>query len=139
MSIDRKKAFSTRSIHTGEPADPSTQAVEPSLVLSTNFVFDPDSADFSAETLNEKTPNVYARWSSPTVRALEVKLADLEDGEDALCFASGMELSPLLFWVRCIVAIISCSAMFAMPEWRSWRATRCRASALKSQRRTSPI
>jgi O-acetylhomoserine/O-acetylserine sulfhydrylase-like pyridoxal-dependent enzyme len=90
MSIDRKKAFSTRSIHTGEPADPSTQAVEPSLVLSTNFVFDPDSADFSAETLNEKTPNVYARWSSPTVRALEVKLADLEDGEDALCFASGM-------------------------------------------------
>jgi cystathionine beta-lyase/cystathionine gamma-synthase len=85
MSIDRKKAFSTRSIHTGEPADPSTQAVEPSLVLSTNFVFDPDSADFSA-----KTPNVYARWSSPTVRALEVKLADLEDGEDALCFASGM-------------------------------------------------
>jgi len=90
MSIDRMKAFSTRSIHTGEPADPSTQAVEPSLVLSTNFVFNPDDAGFSAETLNDKTPNVYARWSTPTVRALEVKLADLEDGEDALCFASGM-------------------------------------------------
>jgi cystathionine beta-lyase/cystathionine gamma-synthase len=90
MSIDRKKAFSTRSIHTGEPVDPSTQAVEPSLVLSTNFVFNPDDAGFSAETLNDKTPNVYARWSTPTVRALEVKLAYLEDGEDALCFASGM-------------------------------------------------
>ena len=90
MSIHRKKAFSTRSIHTGEPTDPSTQAVEPSLVLSTNFVFNPDDAGFSAETLDDKTPNVYARWSTPNVRALEVKLADLEDGEDALCFASGM-------------------------------------------------
>jgi len=90
MSTPRKRAFSTRSIHSGEPVDPSTQAVEPSLVLSTNFVFDPDAAGFSAETLDDKTPNVYARWSTPTVRALEVKLADLEDAEDALCFASGM-------------------------------------------------
>jgi cystathionine beta-lyase/cystathionine gamma-synthase len=90
MSTYHKKAFSTRSIHTGEPADPSTQAVEPSLVLSTNFVFNPDEAGFSAETLDDKTPNVYSRWSTPTVRALEEKLADLEDGEDALCFASGM-------------------------------------------------
>jgi methionine-gamma-lyase len=90
MSTPRKRAFSTRSIHSGEPVDPSTQAVEPSLVLSTNFVFDPDTAGFSAETLDDKTPNVYARWSTPTVRALEVKLADLEDAEDALCFASGM-------------------------------------------------
>ena len=90
MSTPRKRAFSTRSIHSGEPVDPSTQAVEPSLVLSTNFVFDPDAAGCSAETLDDKTPNVYARWSTPTVRALEVKLADLEDAEDALCFASGM-------------------------------------------------
>jgi cystathionine beta-lyase/cystathionine gamma-synthase len=90
MSSSRKKAFSTRSIHVGEPTEFATQAVEPSLVLSTNFVFNPDEAGFSAETLDEKTPNVYARWSTPTVRALEEKLADLEDGEDALCFASGM-------------------------------------------------
>jgi cystathionine gamma-synthase/methionine-gamma-lyase len=90
MSVPGKKAFSTRSIHTGEPVDPTTQAVEPSLVLSTNFVFDPDAAGFSAETLDEKTPNVYARWSTPNERSLEEKLADLEDGEDALCFASGM-------------------------------------------------
>jgi cystathionine beta-lyase/cystathionine gamma-synthase len=90
MSTNRKKAFSTRSIHTGEPTDPATQAVEPSLVLSTNFVFNPDEAGFSAETLSDKTPNVYARWSTPNVRALEEKLADLEEGEDALCFASGM-------------------------------------------------
>src|ERR1039457_1717658 len=90
MSVPGKKAFSTRSIHTGEPVDPTTQAVEPSLVLSTNFVFDPDAAGFSAETLDEKTPNVYARWYTPNERSLEEKLADLEDGEDALCFASGM-------------------------------------------------
>jgi cystathionine beta-lyase/cystathionine gamma-synthase len=97
MSSSRKKAFSTRSIHVGEPTEAGTQAVEPSLVLSTNFVFNPDEAGFSAETLDEKTPNVYARWSTPTVRALEAKLADLEDGEDALSFASGMGAISALF------------------------------------------
>jgi cystathionine gamma-synthase len=83
-------SFSTRAIHTGEPLERPTGAVEPSITLSTNFAADPDSVGFSAESLGDDSPYFYARWSTPTVRALEEKLASLEGGEDALCFASGM-------------------------------------------------
>lgn len=85
-----KNSFRTRALHVGEPADPVHGAVEPSLVLSTNFVADPATVGFSAEDLSENTPYFYSRWATPTVHALEEKLADLEGGEAALCFASGM-------------------------------------------------
>jgi cystathionine beta-lyase/cystathionine gamma-synthase len=90
MSEERKLALRTRALHVGEVPDPATKAVETPLILSTNFVTDPDSSGFSAVDMKENDPYLYARWSTPTVRGLEEKLASLEDGEDALCFASGM-------------------------------------------------
>ena len=90
MSDSEPLAFRTRSIHAGEPAEAAHGAVEPSLVLSTNFVADPATVGFSAEALTEDSPYFYSRWATPTVHALEEKLASLEGGEDALCFASGM-------------------------------------------------
>ena len=48
------------------------------------------------ETLGEDLPNLYTRWSNPTVRQLEVKLASLEEGEDAVAFGSGMAASSAL-------------------------------------------
>jgi cystathionine beta-lyase/cystathionine gamma-synthase len=60
------------------------------LVLSTTFRAHPEGVGFSAEDMGEQSPYFYARWSTPTVRTLERRLADLEGGEDALCFASGM-------------------------------------------------
>jgi len=90
MTEDRKFALRTRALHVGEKTDPTTKSVEAPLILSTNFVTDPDSSGFSAVDLRDGDPYLYARWSTPTVRGLEEKLADLEDAEDALCFASGM-------------------------------------------------
>lgn len=90
MAYEIESSFATRAIHVGEPIDQTNGAVEPSITLSTNFSTDPESVGFSADSLNAETPYFYARWSTPTVRALEEKLADLEGGEDALCFASGM-------------------------------------------------
>jgi cystathionine beta-lyase/cystathionine gamma-synthase len=40
--------------------------------------------------MRDEQPFFYARWGSPTVRVLERQLADLDDGEDAVCFATGM-------------------------------------------------
>lgn len=90
MSENARLAMRTRALHVGEDPDPVTKAVEPPLVLSTNFIADPDTVGFSAVDMKDDDPYFYARWSTPTVRGLERKLADLEDGEDALCFASGM-------------------------------------------------
>jgi len=90
MSEEERFALRTRALHIGESPDPTTKSLEAPLVLSTNFITDPDSSGFSATDLKEDDPYLYARWSTPTVRGLEQKLADLEEGEDALCFGSGM-------------------------------------------------
>ncbi|MFL5354898.1 trans-sulfuration enzyme family protein [Archangium sp.] len=60
------------------------------LVMSTTFRAHPEGVGFSAVDMGEESPYFYARWSTPTVRTLERRLAELEGGEDALCFASGM-------------------------------------------------
>jgi methionine-gamma-lyase len=51
---------------------------------------------FSARNRSGYEGYVYARLSNPTVRQLEEKLAALEAGEAALCFASGMAASHAL-------------------------------------------
>ncbi len=60
------------------------------LVMSTTFRAHPEGVGFSAADMGEESPFFYARWSTPTVRTLERRLAELDGGEDALCFASGM-------------------------------------------------
>jgi O-acetylhomoserine/O-acetylserine sulfhydrylase-like pyridoxal-dependent enzyme len=85
-----KYGLQTRSIHAGETPDPSTHASAPNIVMSTTFVVDDASAQFSANALGEDAPFVYTRWGNPTVNQLEAKLANLEGGEAAVAFGSGM-------------------------------------------------
>lgn len=79
----------TRAIHAGEAPDPATGASSPNIVMSSTFVTD-EPAGFSTYELTPESPYVYTRWSNPTVRQLEVKIAALEGAEDAAAFASGM-------------------------------------------------
>ena len=58
--------------------------------MSTTFVTEDAATGFSAQSLADDAPYLYTRWSNPTVRQLEMKLADLENGEDAVVFGSGM-------------------------------------------------
>ncbi len=79
----------TLAVHAGEFVDPVTRASSPNLVMSATFA--PDSVTgFSARDEQGYEGFVYSRVSSPTVRQLEMKLAALEGGEAALCFASGV-------------------------------------------------
>lgn len=87
----------TLAIHGGEEPLPGSTSVSPDIVLSTNFIVDPETIGFSAESLGADSPYFYARWASPTVDALERKLALLEDGEAAVAFASGMAAASALF------------------------------------------
>ncbi|HOU91378.1 MAG TPA: aminotransferase class I/II-fold pyridoxal phosphate-dependent enzyme [Polyangiaceae bacterium] len=87
----------TRAIHAGETPDPVTHASAPSIAMSTTYVVSDASAQFSANALGEEAPFVYCRWGNPTVRQLELKLADLEGGEAAVAFASGMAAATALF------------------------------------------
>lgn len=94
---NKRRGIRTRSIHAGEGPDPATRASAPNLVMSTTFVIEDADAQFSANALTDDAPFVYTRWGNPTVRQLEEKLADLEQAEDAVAFASGMAATTALF------------------------------------------
>jgi methionine-gamma-lyase len=77
------------AIHAGEGPDPITGASAPNIVMSSTFVLN-EPVGFSAYDIPEDAPYVYSRWSNPTVRQLEDKLAALEQAPTCRCFASGM-------------------------------------------------
>lgn len=79
----------TRAIHAGESPDPTTGASAPAIHMSSTFVSQ-DVSGFSAHDLTEDSPFLYARWSNPSVRMLEQKIAAMQRTQDCLCMASGM-------------------------------------------------
>lgn len=88
--------ISTTAIHAGESPDPATGASAPNIVMSSTYVSE-DVAGFSAHDLNDDSPFLYTRWSNPSVRALETKIAALEGTESCLCLASGMAAASAIF------------------------------------------
>ncbi len=59
------------------------------LFLTSSYIF--DSAEMAAKYFsNEVQGNVYSRYSNPTVRAFEERLAAMEGGEQAVATSSGM-------------------------------------------------
>ena len=88
--------LSTTAIHAGEGPDPVTGASAPNIVMSSTYVA-AEVAGFSAHELGDDSPFLYTRWSNPTVRALEMKIAALEGTESCLCLASGMAAATAIF------------------------------------------
>jgi len=79
----------TLAIHAGAAADPVTGSVAPPIHLSTNFIHGPASEETYGYT--------YVRDKNPTQDRLELAMAALEGGEDALAFSSGMGATSALF------------------------------------------
>ena len=82
--------FATRAVHSGErtPKPDYTPVVSP-IHPTVGFLYDSIN-DLDAVFATTKEGYVYPRYGSPTVTALEVAMADLEGGEAAHAFASGM-------------------------------------------------
>lgn len=79
----------TRAVHAGQEPDPVTGAITTGIAQTTAFAYgslDRGAALFSGEETGWR----YSRFANPTVAALEAKLADLEGGEAAVAFGSGM-------------------------------------------------
>lgn len=75
--------FNTRQVHAGVTPDPVTGAILTPIYQSTTFV-QKSVDEYLAKGFS------YSRSGNPTVRALEIKLADLEGGADCACFSTGM-------------------------------------------------
>ena len=81
----------TVALDGGLVPNPVTGAIQPDISMSVNNIFTPGSAGFSAEGADlADLPFLYARWTNPTTRALETRLAALEGAEDALATATGV-------------------------------------------------
>jgi O-succinylhomoserine sulfhydrylase len=78
----------TRAIRAGIRRTGEAEHAEP-IFTSSSFLFDsPEEA--AAKFAGEADGNVYSRYTNPTVRAFEERLASLEQGESAVATASGM-------------------------------------------------
>ena len=73
--------FSTRAIHAGNEADPSTGAVAPPIFATSTY---------AQEELGKTKGYDYSRAGNPTRTRLEENLASLEGGIASRVFASGM-------------------------------------------------
>ena len=84
----RAMGFSTRAIHAGQDADPTTGAtVVPIYATST----------FTQAAPGQHKGYEYSRSGNPTRTALETALASLEGGERGLAFASGLAATNAVF------------------------------------------
>jgi cystathionine beta-lyase/cystathionine gamma-synthase len=73
--------FATRAIHFRQPSDPLTGAVTPPIYQTTTF---------EQVAPGEHRGFDYSRTNNPTRQRLEAVLADLEHGQHAAVFASGL-------------------------------------------------
>jgi len=88
---ERSLAFPTRAIRLASRLadDLPGKPLNVPIVQTANFAF--DSAEVYADVINERAPGYsYTRLGNPTVAAFEHAMAELEGGEMAVAFASGM-------------------------------------------------
>jgi cystathionine beta-lyase/cystathionine gamma-synthase len=90
MTGIRNRAFATRAVHAGERTPPGdfTPVVAP-IHPTVGFLYD-SIDDLDAIFATSRQGYVYPRYGSPTVAAFEAAVAELEKGETAHAFASGM-------------------------------------------------
>lgn len=80
--------FATLAVRAGQQRTPEGEHAEP-IFTTSSYVF--ESADQAARRFgNEEEGNIYSRFTNPTVRTFEQRLAALEGGESCLATSSGM-------------------------------------------------
>lgn len=88
--------LATRCVHGGEARDPQG-AIHAPLYTHSTFAF-ASTAELLDVVEGRRPGNLYTRYGmNPTIRSLEAKLAELEGGEAALAFGSGMAAEAATF------------------------------------------
>ena len=80
--------FSTRAVRAGQVRTPEGENSEP-IFTTSSFVF-ASAAEAAARFSGEQPGNIYSRFTNPTVRTFEMRLASMEGAERCVATASGM-------------------------------------------------
>jgi O-succinylhomoserine sulfhydrylase len=82
------KGFATRAVRAGQIRTQEGEHAEP-IFPTSSYVF--NSAEHAAARFSgDELGNIYSRFTNPTVRTFEQRLATLEGGESAVATSSGM-------------------------------------------------
>ncbi len=84
----KNKGFNTKLVHSGDFDDAFGAAVPPIYQTST-FAFK-NADEGAARFAGQQDGFIYTRLGNPTIKSLEQKLSELENGAGAVAFASGM-------------------------------------------------
>ncbi|MBK1732427.1 O-succinylhomoserine sulfhydrylase [Thiococcus pfennigii] len=104
--------FATRAIRVGHRRTGEAEHGEP-IFATSSYVF-ASAAEAAARFAGDEPGNIYSRFTNPTVRAFEERLAALEGGESCVATASGMAavLSVCLGLLRSGDRILSSRSLF---------------------------
>lgn len=94
--------FATKAIHAGQHPDETHGALATPIFQTSTFCF--ETAEEGGAKFGKEIPGyVYTRSGNPTTRALEEKLAAIEECEDGVATASGLGAigSALLAFLQC--------------------------------------
>src|SRR5262249_13427453 len=85
----RKLGASTLAVHAGEERQKAVNAITDPIVCAATYTF--ASTQAVIDYLEQKQEREeYGRYGNPGEKVVERKLAALENGEDAILYASGM-------------------------------------------------
>lgn len=88
VDYDKELGLATLACHAGQVRTSEMEQSE-ALFLSSSFCFE-SAAQAAARFAGTEDGNVYSRFTNPTVRTFEQRLAALEGGERCVATASGM-------------------------------------------------
>ncbi|MGO2345182.1 MAG: methionine gamma-lyase [Providencia sp.] len=97
MNLDKVSAFETRIIHSHYSQNENLGALASPIYQTSTYVFssvEEGAACFSGD----REGYIYTRINNPTLNLLEKRIADLEEGEAAVVFSSGMGAITSTFW-----------------------------------------
>jgi len=84
----KEQGFATRAVRAGQHRTHENEHSEP-MFLTSSYVFD-SAEQAAARFAGDEPGNIYSRFTNPTVRTFEQRLASLEGAESAVATSSGM-------------------------------------------------
>ncbi|MBV1959529.1 MAG: O-succinylhomoserine sulfhydrylase [Pseudomonadales bacterium] len=104
--------FETLAVRAGHNRTHEGEHAEP-IFTTSSFIFE-SAADAAARFKGPEPSNVYSRYTNPTVRNFEERIAALEGAEQAVATASGMSaiLSTCMSLLKCGDHVVCSSSLF---------------------------
>ncbi len=110
--FDNEYGFSTKAVRAGQMRTNEAEQSEP-IFATSSYVFE-TAAEAAARFAGDAPGNIYSRFTNPTVRVFEQRLAELEGGEACVATSSGMSaiLSTCMALLKAGDHIVSSRAVF---------------------------